>query len=142
MANNQNKCNFTGRLGGDPEVKFSKAGTAYASVNIACSGSKKTNGEWVEHTEWIPLTFFGRQAEVVGEYCNKGSMIRVEGRFQTHKFDKDGQTHYRSSIAVNELELLGGKQSSNQANNSQQSSQSNRQQQAQVDDFEDDSIPF
>jgi single-strand DNA-binding protein len=101
-----NRCEFIGRLGKDPETRYTKDGSAVTSISIAC-GWKSKNGEG---TEWVPIVFFGRQAEIAGEYLRKGSQCYVGGRFHTEKWqDKEGATRYTTKIVGNFLQLLGGK---------------------------------
>ena len=96
-----NKVIIIGRLGVDPELRHLPNGTAVVQLRIATDSSwrNKTTGETREHTEWHRVEFFDRQAEVIGEYCRKGSKIYVEGRLQTDKWqDKDGNDRYMTKI--------------------------------------------
>jgi single-strand DNA-binding protein len=106
-----NQCNFIGRCGKDPEVRYTAAGTAVASVSIACSEKfKGKSGEWEEKTEWVPLVFWGKLAEIVGEYVTKGKEIYVSGRMQTRKWqDKEGNDRYTTEINCGTMQMLGGK---------------------------------
>lgn len=107
-----NNCTFIGNLGRDPEVKYMPSGDAACSVSIAVTESwkDKATGEKKERTEWIPLEFFGKLAEIVGQYCKKGSSIYVQGRFSVRKYtDKDGVEKYSTTIKCDQLQMLGGK---------------------------------
>lgn len=108
-----NNCTFIGNLGRDPELKFLPSGDAVCSISIAVSSKwkDKNTGEQKEHTEWIPLEFFGKLAEIAGQYLKKGSSIYVSGRFSTRKYtDKDGVEKYATSVKVDQMQMLGGKQ--------------------------------
>jgi single-strand DNA-binding protein len=112
MARGINKVILIGNLGGDPEVKYTAGGSAVTNVTIATSENwkDKTTGENQERTEWHRVVFFGRLAEIAGEYLKKGSQVYVEGRLQTRKWqDKEGQDRYTTEIVANEMQMLGGR---------------------------------
>jgi single-strand DNA-binding protein len=112
MARGVNKVILVGNLGRDPEVRYSPNGQAVANVTIATSDSwkDKTSGEKQERTEWHRIVFFGRLAEIAGEYLKKGAQIYVEGRLQTRKWqDKDGHDRYTTEIVANEMQMLGSR---------------------------------
>lgn len=104
-----NKVMLIGNLGKDPEIHYSIDGTTVASLNLATTDSwKNKNGEKQDRTEWHRCVFFGRLAEVVGEYVKKGGSIYVEGRLQTRKWqDKDGQDRYTTEIVCESMQMLG-----------------------------------
>ena len=107
-----NKAILIGNLGKDPEVRYSKDGAPIASFTIATSETwkDKATGERKEKTEWHQLSAFGRLAEIIGQYCKKGSKVYVEGRITTEKWtDKEGKERYTTKIIVGELKLLSGK---------------------------------
>ncbi|MDC0535717.1 single-stranded DNA-binding protein [Francisellaceae bacterium] len=107
-----NKVILLGRLGADPEVRFMPSGAAVANLRLATNdGYKdKQTGQFVENTEWHRVVVFGKQAEVIGEYCKKGSNIYVEGRIRTNKWqDQQGQDRYTTEIVANEFQLIGGR---------------------------------
>jgi len=112
MARGVNKVILVGNLGRDPEVRYSPSGQAVANVTIATSESwkDKTSGEKQERTEWHRIVFFGRLAEIAGEYLKKGAQIYVEGRLQTRKWqDKDGHDRYTTEIVASEMQMLGSR---------------------------------
>ncbi len=112
MARGINKVILIGNLGNDPEVKYTASGSAVANVSIATSENwkDKATGENQERTEWHRVVFFGKLAEIVGEYLKKGSQVFVEGRLQTRKWqDKEGQDRYTTEIIANEMQMLGGR---------------------------------
>ena len=110
-----NKVMLIGRLGRDPEMKYTQQGTAICNMAIATSENwtDKSTGERQEKTEWHRCVSFGKQAEVLGKYLVKGSQVYVEGKLQTRQYDKDGQTHYATDIVVQDFTFLGGGQQSN-----------------------------
>lgn len=106
-----NHCTFIGNLGRDPELKYMPSGDAVCSISIATTQKWKdrNTGEQKEATEWIPLEFFGKLAEIAGQYLKKGSSIYVSGRFSTRKYtDKDGVEKYTTSIKVDQMQMLSG----------------------------------
>lgn len=117
MARDLNQCNFIGRLGGDPEVKSTSSGKAVANFSIAV-GNKTSAGE---STEWVRIIAFERLAEVVGTYLKKGSKVFVSGRMQTRKWqDSQGIERYTTEIIASDMQMLDGKQESQQAQAPQQ----------------------
>lgn len=105
-----NKWIGIGRVGRDPELKHMTSG-AVVNISIACDETyKNKDGEKVEKVEWVPLVFFGKLAEIVGEYVKKGAQIYVEGRLQTRKWqDKDGQDRYTTEIVADRMQMLGSR---------------------------------
>lgn len=146
-----NKAILLGNLGNDPEVRYTASGSAVANVSLATTEQWKDreSGEQQEKTEWHRIVFFGRLAEIVGEYLRKGSQIYVEGRLQTRKWqDKDGNDKYTTEIVANEMQMLGsggGGSRSSGSDGMDQRPASNEsaasKQPAGGDDFDDD-IPF
>ncbi|ALG68619.1 single-stranded DNA-binding protein [Beggiatoa leptomitoformis] len=120
-----NKVILVGRLGNDPEIRYSAAGSAMANISIATSEQwkDKQSGQKQERTEWHRVVFFDRLAEIVGEYLRKGSLIYVEGRLQTRKWqDKDGTDRYTTEIIAKEMNMLGGRSDSSSADYAQNTS--------------------
>jgi single-strand DNA-binding protein len=106
-----NKVILIGNLGRDPEVRYLPSGDAVANLNIATTEKwKDKGGEQQEQTEWHRVAFFGRQAEICGEYLRKGSQVYIEGRLQTRKWtDKDGNERYSTEIRGDRMQMLGGR---------------------------------
>jgi single-strand DNA-binding protein len=104
-----NKVILIGNLGADPETRYLPSGDAVTNIRIATTENwKDKSGEKQEHTEWHRISFFGRLAEVAGEYLKKGSPVYVEGRIRTRKWqDKDGQDKYSTEIVADRMQLLG-----------------------------------
>lgn len=149
MARGINKVILVGHLGKDPEVRYAASGQAIANVTIATSEQwkDKNSGEKQERTEWHRVVFFGRLAEIAGEYLKKGSQVYIEGRLQTRKWqDKDGQDRWTTEIVANDMQMLGGRGGGSDSYN-QDTSYSEPAPAAAAtggggaDDFDDD-IPF
>jgi single-strand DNA-binding protein len=106
-----NKVILVGNLGKDPETRYLPSGDAVANFSIATTEKfKDKSGAMQEHTEWHRISFFGRQAEVAGEYLKKGSPVYVEGRIRTRKWqDKEGNDRYSTEIVGDRMQLLGGR---------------------------------
>jgi single-strand DNA-binding protein len=107
-----NKVIIIGNLGRDPETRYMPDGGAITNISVATTDSwKDKNGEKQEKTEWHRVAFFGKLAEIAGEYLKKGSQVYVEGRLQTRKWqDKDGQDKYTTEIVANVMQMLGSRQ--------------------------------
>jgi single-strand DNA-binding protein len=108
-----NKVIIVGNLGRDPEIRYMPSGDAIANIAVATSYKSKdrNTGEQKETTEWHRISFFGKLAEIVGQYLKKGSSIYVEGRLQTRKYtDKDGVEKYATDIVAENMQMLGGRQ--------------------------------
>ena len=108
-----NKVIIVGNLGRDPEMRYMPSGDAIANIAVATSYKSKdrNTGEQKETTEWHRISFFGKLAEIVGQYLKKGSSVYVEGRLQTRKYtDKDGVEKYATDIVAEQMQMLGGRQ--------------------------------
>ena len=115
MSRGINKVILVGHLGKDPEVKYLPSGSAVANVTIATSESwkDKQSGDKQERTEWHNVVFFGKLAEIVGEYLKKGAQAYVEGSLRTRKWqDKEGKDRYTTEIVASDMQMLGSKQGS------------------------------
>jgi len=128
MSRGVNKCILVGRLGKDPETRYTASGTAVTNFSLATSEEwkDKNSGEKQEKTEWHNIVTFGKLAEICGEYLKKGSECYVEGSLTTEKWtDKSGNDRYTTKIKCNEMQMLGGKSESQagQANQNQQQGQ-------------------
>ncbi|MBL8245486.1 MAG: single-stranded DNA-binding protein, partial [Rhodanobacteraceae bacterium] len=110
MARGVNKVILVGNLGADPETRYTANGGAICTIKVATSESwkDKQTGEMQERTEWHRVKFFGRLAEIAGEYLKKGRQVYVEGSIRTDKYtDKEGIERYATDIIANEMQLLG-----------------------------------
>src|SRR5215211_6362638 len=106
-----NKVILIGNLGKDPETRYLPSGDAVTNISVATTDQwKDKSGEKQEHTEWHRVAFFGKTAEIAGEYLRKGSPVYVEGRIRTRKWqDKDGQDRFSTEIVADRMQLLGGR---------------------------------
>jgi single-strand DNA-binding protein len=106
-----NKVILIGNLGADPETRYLPSGDAVANIRMATTDVwKDKTGEKQEHTEWHRVAFFGKLAEIAGEYLKKGSPVYIEGRIRTRKWqDKEGQDRYSTEIVADRMQLLGGR---------------------------------
>ena len=113
MAGSVNKVILVGNLGRDPEVRNTQNGDPIVHLNLATSESwkDKNSGERREKTEWHRGVFFGRLAELAGEYLRKGSQVYIEGRLQTRKWEdqKTGQERDTTEIVANDMQMLGSR---------------------------------
>ncbi len=106
-----NKVILIGNLGRDPDMRYMPSGDAVANLRIATTDKfKDRNGEQQEATEWHSVAFFGKQAEICGQYLKKGSQVYVEGSLRTRKWqDKDGNDRYTTEIRGDRMQMLGGR---------------------------------
>jgi single-strand DNA-binding protein len=106
-----NKVILVGNLGRDPEVRYTPDNSAITNVSIATTDVwRDKSGEKQERTEWHRVAFFGKLAEIAGEYLKKGSQVYVEGRLQTRKWqDKEGQERYTTEIVADRMQMLGSR---------------------------------
>lgn len=107
-----NKVILVGNLGADPETRYQTSGDAITNIRLATTDKwkDKASGEMKEATEWHRVAFFGRLAEVAGEYLKKGSQVYVEGRIRTRKYqDKDGNERYSTEIIGDRMQMLGSR---------------------------------
>lgn len=106
-----NKVILVGNLGRDPEMRYLPSGEAVASLSVATTDKyKDKSGQMVEQTEWHRVSFFGRTAEVCGQYLKKGSQVYIEGSIRTRKYtDKEGVEKYSTEIRGDRMQMLGGR---------------------------------
>ena len=108
-----NKVILVGNLGKDPEVRYTADGAAIANITLATTDTwkDKTSGEKKEATEWHRVAFFGKLAEIAGQYLKKGRSVYVEGRIRTRKWqDKEGQDRYTTEIIADQMQMLGSRE--------------------------------
>ena len=137
-----NKVILVGNLGKDPDMRYTAGGDAVANLSIATSESWNDNqtGEKKEKTEWHRVVFFRRIAEVCGEYLKKGSSIYIEGSLRTRDWEDDqGNKRYTTEIIGREMQMLGGRRSEE---NMDQSPQMNSSSPQPEEGLIDDEIPF
>jgi len=107
-----NKVIIVGNVGRDPETRYMPSGDAVTNISVATSDryKDKQTGEMKETTEWHRVAFFGKLAEIAGQYLKKGSQVYVEGRLRTRKWtDASGQEKYSTEIVSETMQMLGGK---------------------------------
>lgn len=140
MANDLNQCNFIGRLGKDPVVKYTQGGMAIASFSIAVGWKSKDK----EGAEWVNIAAFDKLGEICGEYLKKGSMVFISGRMKTEKWQgQDGTDKYTTKIIADKMQMIGGKRDDAQTNAPTQTQTTNNViAPPTVGDIYDDEIPF
>ncbi len=138
-----NKVILVGRLGSDPEVRYTPDGTAVANFSIATSDewTDKATGEKKERTEWHRVVAWRKLGEICGEYLSKGRQVYVEGKLQTRSWEKDGVTRYSTEIIASDVQFLGGRNAADSYRSSE-SAPSQGYEGPQLTDRHDDDIPF
>ncbi|NLD14500.1 MAG: single-stranded DNA-binding protein [Gammaproteobacteria bacterium] len=159
MARGINRVILIGHIGRDPETRYTPGGNAVCNVALATGESwkDKNTGQLQERTEWHRVVFFGKLAEIAGQYLRKGSKIYVEGRLQTREWEKDGIKRYTTEVVVDiggQMQMLdsredSGSQNSGRDTQSQQQATQRQAPKAQVPPEQDagfgnfdDDIPF
>ncbi|QHJ81145.1 MAG: hypothetical protein [Caudoviricetes sp.] len=150
MARGVNKVILVGSLGNDPDVKYTQGGSCITRISIATNSQwKDKEGNKQERTDWHRVVFFGKLAEIAGEYLRKGASVYVEGSLKYDKYTgSDGVEKYSTDIVANEMQMLGGKQegqgggSGGSRGGAPQRERPQRATDNPVDDFDSDSIPF
>ena len=104
-----NRVQLIGNLGKDPESKFTPTGKKVAHFSLAVSQRWKTSAETKEYTEWVNIEAWGRLGEVCQEYLKKGSLIYIEGRLKTEKYEDKGETKYFTKVVALGLQFLDKK---------------------------------
>jgi len=145
-----NKVILLGFLGNDPDVRATQNGATVTTISLATTKKwrDKSTGEARQETEWSRVVFFGRLAEIAGQYLKKGSQIYVEGSIRTNKYtDKNGIERYSTDINANEMQMLGGNDRQQGGSSGQGGNPINRggfggQDNNQGFDSPDDDIPF
>lgn len=147
-----NKVILVGHLGRDPENRYLPSGEQVTSIAVDTTDRwrDKATGDMKEQTEWHRISFFGKLAEIAGQYLKKGAQVYVEGRIRINRYkDKDGVDRQQVQIVANTLQMLGSRQDmdsqppSRPARNAYAEAKQtgNRPAPAPIDDIDDD-IPF
>ena len=106
MATDLNRCEFIGRLGKDPEVRYAPSGDAVCNFSIAVGYKTKEK----ETTEWVRIVAFGKLAGICADYLKKGSQVFIAGRMTTRKWvNKNGVDQYTTEVVADQMQMLGGK---------------------------------
>lgn len=110
MAGSLNKVMIIGRLGRDPELKYTQSGQPVCNLNVATDEGYVKDGQRVEKTEWHRIVVWGKQAETVANYLSKGRLVYVEGKIETRKWqDQSGQDRYTTEIKADRVQFLDSK---------------------------------
>ena len=146
MSRGVNKVILVGNLGQKPEMRYTATQSAVANISIATTESwkDKESGEMRDKTEWHKVVYFGKLAEIVEKYLDKGSSVYIEGKLQTRKWqDKSGADRWTTEIVGNELTMLGSRASNyNNAPMQSNESESPFPQDDSGPGLTDDDIPF
>lgn len=141
-----NKFQGIGNLGRDPETRYLPSGDAVTNISIGITDSwkDKATGEKKEQTEWVRVSFFGKLAEIAGQYLKKGASVYVEGKLRTRKWtDKDGVEKYATEVVADHMQMLGGRQAGDDAPRTQERGASRSAPPLSTpDNFQDQDIPF
>src|SRR4029077_4331181 len=110
MSGSDNKAILLGRLGKDPEVKYTEAGRAVARFSVATDETWKDQaGEKQQRTEWHNVVAWRKLADICGQYLTKGKQVYIEGKLQSRSWEKDGTKHTITEVVADQLVMLGGK---------------------------------
>jgi single-strand DNA-binding protein len=105
-----NRVVLVGNLTSDPELRYISSGTAVTEIGLAVNDRKKSpSGDWVEDTQFIDVTLWGRTAEVASEYLSKGSSILIEGRLKLDRWEKDEKKFSKLRVVGEKMQMLGGR---------------------------------
>ena len=143
-----NKAIIIGRLGQDPEIKYTTSGTAVTNFSVATNHSQKDqDGNFTDKTEWHRVVAYGRTAEVAGQYLVKGKLVFIEGRIQTRSWeDQNGQKRYMTEIICSNMQLLGSKGDSDTGTDQSGGDESQEPEEAETKSKqkaeEEDDLPF
>ena len=148
-----NKVIIVGNLGRDPETRYLPSGEAVTNISVATTETwkDKASGEKKEATEWHRISFFGKLAEIAGEYLKKGRTVYIEGALRTSSWDdkESGQKKYKTEVIVNDLVMLGGAEGGSgggrtrgAAANSGMDQRAPEEAHSQAAEITDDDIPF
>ena len=144
--NKMNIVTLLGRVGKEPDQKYTQSGMAICNLSLATS--EKSKGE--EKTQWHRLVSFGKTAELIEQYVKKGDQLAIEGKISYGSYDKDGTTVYTTDIIVNRIHFVSSKsnqnqerkQPANQGYGNQQRQEPNDSGAYHPDDLQDSDIPF
>ncbi|OCC16283.1 Single-stranded DNA-binding protein [Dissulfuribacter thermophilus] len=110
MARGVNKVILIGRLGADPEIRYTQTGMAVASFRIATNNRVKRGEEWVEEPEWHRIVAWDKLAEICSQYLKKGMLVYIEGQLRTRAWeDQDGNRRWTTEVHAREMQMLESK---------------------------------
>lgn len=141
---NLNKVMLIGRLGADPEVRYTQSNTAVATLNLATTERyKDSNGEQQESTEWHRIVAWGRLAEICQQYMKKGGQIYVEGSLQTRAWeDREGQKRYTTEVKALSIQMLDSRTDGGSGASRDDSRQESASPVDMNSNSDDDDLPF
>tara|TARA_B110000211_G_scaffold155348_1_gene176217 strand:+ start:15815 stop:16252 length:438 start_codon:yes stop_codon:yes gene_type:complete len=145
MSNGVNKVILIGNLGQKPEMRYTATNSAVANLSIATTESWKDreSGEMRDKTEWHKVVFFGKPAETIEKYLDKGSKIYIEGKLQTRKWqDKDGNDRWTTEIVGNQFNFLDSRPAQGDSSMNQSGSSSSSMPQSDNTGISEEDIPF
>jgi single-strand DNA-binding protein len=132
-----NQCNFIGRLGRDPETKYTPGGDAVTNFSIAVGEAWKKDGEKQERTEWVNVVAWRKLGEICGKYLKKGSQVCISGKMQTRTWeDKEGVKRYTTEIIAQSMQMLGSAKAGKSENAPVAEDEPT------TDIYDDDDVPF
>jgi single-strand DNA-binding protein len=137
MSLSRNKVYLYGRLGRDPELRYTSNGQAICNLNIATSRSYKKGEEWVEQTQWHKVVVFAKPAEQIGNRCKKGDNIDIEGRMETREWDDKGVKRHTTEVICEDYKFSDGRKADQGGGQSEE-----RQAPAQSSRAHDSDVPF
>lgn len=108
MANDINQVILVGRLTRDAELRYSSGGMAVCKFSIAVNRRKRSGEQWVDEANFFDIAYFGKAAEAVNQYLQKGKQVAVQGELRQNRWEQDGQSRSKVEIAANNVQLLGG----------------------------------
>ena len=107
MAKGLNKVMLIGRLGADPEIRYTQSGTAVANFRMATNNRVKRGDEWAEEAEWHRIVAWDRLAEICSQYLKKGSLVYIEGQLRTRSWeDQDGNRRWITEVHARDMQML------------------------------------
>ena len=145
MSRGVNKVILVGNLGQKPEMRYTATQSAVANLSVATTESwkDKESGEMRDKTEWHRVVYFGKLAEIVEKYLDKGSSVYIEGKLQTRKWqDKNGADRWTTEIVGSELTMLGSRSSGSNSSMASDQSESPFPEHDSGQGLTDDDIPF
>jgi len=105
-----NRVILMGNLTRDIQLRYTPGGTPVTEVGLAVNDRRKgSNGEWIDETTFVEVTFWGRTAEVAAEYLSKGSPVFVEGRLKLDTWEKEGQKHSKLRVVCDRMQMIGAR---------------------------------
>ena len=103
---NLNNVQIIGRLGKDPEMRYTSGGTACCKFSVAVEAYVPKDSDKPKHTEWFNVVAWAKLAEVCAQYLSKGDLVYVQGEMQTRQYEKDGQRRYFSEVNMRQMQML------------------------------------